>query len=58
MIDCELVKETYDEKKYERGERAGEFKKHDYVIGKNEVGSYPGDVENDVADLVDEINDI
>ena len=45
-------------KKYERGERAGEFKKHDYVTGKNEVGSYPGDVENDVADLVDEINDI
>ena len=49
-ITIELVKEvhailtggTYDETRYiERGERPGEFKKHDYVTGIEEVGSLP-----------------
>lgn len=57
-IHRELVKGTNDENRYERGKRVGEFKKHDYVAGKNEVGSYPDDVENYIADLVNEINDI
>ena len=53
-----LVKGTYDERRFERGERPGEFKKHDYVTGKNEVGSYPNEVEGDIRELVTEINEI
>jgi len=64
-VTIELVKHihgaltggTYDERRYvERGERPGEFKKHDYVTGIAEVGSLPEDVENDVSDLLVEIN--
>lgn len=57
-IHHELAKGTYDERRYERGERTGEFKKYDYIIGKNEVGSYPNEVEDDITDLVNEINEI
>lgn len=57
-IHLELVKGTYDERRYERGERPGQFKKHDYVTGKNEVGSYPDEVEEDIIELVKEINEI
>ena len=57
-IHHELVKGTYDERRFERGERPGEFKKHDYVTGKNEVGSYPNEVEGDIRELVTEINEI
>lgn len=57
-IHHELVKGTYDERRFKRGERPGEFKKHDYVTGKNEVGSYPNEVEGDIRELVTEINEI
>ncbi|WP_281518050.1 Fic family protein [Thomasclavelia cocleata] len=36
-------------------EKNGEFKKHDYITSKNEVGSYPDEVEDDITDLVSEI---
>ncbi|MDY0290097.1 MAG: Fic family protein [Sphaerochaeta sp.] len=63
-ISIELVKEThailtagtYDERRYiEKGERPGEFKKHDYVTGMLEVGSSPGEVAQDMASLVAEM---
>jgi Fic family protein len=53
-----LTEGTYDEKRYiEKGERAGEFKKHDYIVGINEVGSAAENVEADINDLIGEIND-
>lgn len=53
-----LCDNTLDERRYIiNGERPGEFKKHDYVVGKNEVGSTPGEVENDIAALVSEMNE-
>ena len=64
-VSIELVKEihkiltggTYDEKRYvERGERPGEFKKHDYITGIHEVGSPPDQVETDLIELFGEIN--
>ncbi len=64
-LSIELVKEihkiltngTYDERRYiENGERPGEFKKHDYVVGINEVGSFIEDVENDLKELIVEVN--
>ena len=64
-LSAELIKEihraltmgTYDERRYaERGERPGEYKKHDYVIGINEVGSAAEYVDADMASLIAEIN--
>ena len=52
-----LTAGTYDERRYvENGERPGEFKKHDYVTGINEVGSAPEDVEADLTELISEMN--
>ena len=54
-----LTEGTYDERRYiVNGERPGEFKRHDYVTGKNEVGSPPEDVESDLAELIEEVNAI
>jgi hypothetical protein len=49
---------TYDERRFvERGERPGAFKKHDYVTGREEVGSMPEDVPGDMDALLDEIKE-
>ena len=54
-----LTQGTYDERRYlELGERPGEFKKHDYVIGRTEVGSLPEEVEADLTDLLDELSQL
>jgi len=51
-----LTAGTYDEQRFvERGERPGAFKKHDYVTGRNEVGSMPENVPGDIAALLDEV---
>jgi len=56
-VHFELCKGTYDERRYlENGEKPGEFKKRDYVVGLNEVGSPAEDVEQDLQELIDEIN--
>lgn len=52
-----LTEGSYDERRYvDRGERPGEFKKHDYVTGLYGAGSSPDEVENDLADLIEEVN--
>lgn len=52
-----LCQGTIDERRYIiNGERAGEFKKHDYVVGINEVGSSPEDVISDLKHLIEEVN--
>jgi Fic family protein len=65
-LSVELVKEihqvlttgAYDESRYiENNERPGEFKKHDYVTGVNEVGSAAADVESDLTELIAEVNE-
>lgn len=57
-IHFELTKGTYDARRYiVNGERPGEFKHHDYVTGRHEVGSYPEDVEQDLQELISEIID-
>jgi Fic family protein len=64
-LSIELIKEvhkvlnggTYDERRYiTNEERPGEFKKHDYVIGINEVGSAVENVESDLTELIVEVN--
>ena len=54
-----LTEGTYDERRYiVNGERPGEFKKHDYVTGKNEVGSPPEEVAADLSELICEVNGV
>lgn len=54
-----LISDTYDERRYVvNEERPGEYKKHDYVTGKNEVGSLPVDVSKCMRNLLEEVNDI
>ena len=54
-----LTAGVYDERRYlVNGERPGEFKKHDYVTGKDEVGSPPENVETDLSELLEEVNTI
>jgi Fic family protein len=65
-LTIELIKEThatltqgtYDEHRYiQKGERPGEFKRHDYVTGREEVGSPVEYVEGDLRDLLDEMTE-
>ncbi len=52
-----LTKGTYDEKRFViNHERPGEYKKHDYIIGRNEVGSKVENVGEDMNELLDEIS--
>lgn len=53
-----LTSGTFDERRYlENGERPGEYKKHDYITGRNEVGSPAEDVAEDMAELLSEVNE-
>ena len=54
-----LTKGTYDEVRYNKNlECPGEFKKHDYVTGRNEVGSSGNNVNTDMQQLVEEIKSV
>jgi len=56
-IHATLTGGAYDERRYvEQGERPGEFKKRDYVVGLAEVGSLPEDVEDDLTELLAELD--
>ena len=55
-IHRELTKSTYDENRYAKGERPGEYKKGDYIVGKAEIGVDSKDVEREMNELIDEIN--
>lgn len=63
-IDEKLIKEihkilvngTYDEIRYVKGERPGEYKKGDYIVGVDEIGSDAKDVQKDINDLLNEVN--
>lgn len=50
---------TYDERRYiSNGERPGEYKKHDYVTGREEVGTSANEVAKEIENLVNEINSV
>lgn len=57
-IQMILTNGAYDERRYQIGERPGEYKHHDYVTGKNEVGASVEDVQEEVCELLDELTDI
>lgn len=57
-IQMILTNGTYDERRYQIGERPGEYKHHDYVTGKNEVGASVDDVQKEICELLDELEDV
>ena len=58
QMQLQLTHGTYDTRRYQLGERPGEYKKHDYVTGREEVGAAPEDVADEMAELLGELQDI
>ena len=52
-----LTQNTYDTRRWQLGERPGEYKKHDYVTGREEVGASPEDVCEEMSELLEEMKD-
>ena len=50
-----LTKNTYDTRRWQLGERPGEYKKHDYVTGREEIGASPEDVGEEINELLEDI---
>lgn len=57
-LQAKLTQNTYDDRRYRLGERPGEYKLHDYVTGKEEVGAAPDDVQYEMEELLSELADI
>lgn len=53
-----LTQNTYDTRRWQLGERPGEYKHHDFVTGKEEIGAAPEDVQEELAELLSELEDI
>lgn len=53
-----LTQNTYDTRRYQLGERPGEYKRHDYVTGKEEIGAAPEDVAMEMNELLAELQDV
>lgn len=49
-----LTQNTYDTRRYRLGERPGQYKLHDYVTGREEVGAPPEDVAEEMQELLEE----
>lgn len=57
-LQLQLTHGIYDTRRWQLGERPGEYKRHDYVTGKGEVGAAPEDVAEKLSELLEELNDI
>lgn len=53
-----LTQNTYDTRRYQLGERPGEYKLHDYVTGRLEIGAAPAEVPGEVSELLEEIQEV
>ena len=53
-----LTENTYDARRWQLGERPGQYKLHDYVTGKNEIGAAPEDVGDEMNELLSELSDV
>ena len=54
----QLTNNTYDTRRWQLGERPGEYKQHDFVTGRNEVGAAPEDVQEELTELLEELVDV
>lgn len=53
-----LTQNTYDSRRWRLGERPGEYKQHDYVTGKMEIGAAPEDVQEEISELLSELEEV
>lgn len=53
-----LPKNTYDARRWQLGERPGEYKRHDYVTGREEIGAAPEDVADEMRELLEDLLDV
>lgn len=53
-----LTQNTYDTRRWQLGERPGEYKHHDYVTGKMDIGAAPEDVAEEMNELLSELTGI
>lgn len=53
-----LTQNTYDARRWQLGERPGEYKLHDYVTGREEIGAAPEDVQEEMDELLAELQEI
>lgn len=53
-----LTKNTYDTRRWQLGECPGEYKRHDYVTGREEAGAAPEDVADEVRELLEELREV
>ena len=53
-----LTLNTYDERRWQRGERPGEYKKGDYVTGRNETGAAAEDVPDEMQELLEDLQQL
>ena len=53
-----LTKNTYDTHRYQQGERPGEYKQHDYIVGPDDVGAPVEDVAEEMAELLDDLQSV
>lgn len=53
-----LTQNTYDTRRWQLGERPGEYKRHDFVTGRYEIGAFPEDVPEEMAELLSEMTDV
>ncbi len=53
-----LTQNTYDSRRWQLGERPGEYRHHDYVTGREEVGASPEDVSEEMSELLEELADV
>lgn len=57
-LQFQLTQSTYDTRRWQLGERPGEYKRHDYVTGREEVGAAPEDVAEELSELLEELKSI
>lgn len=53
-----LTQNTYDTRRWQLRERPGEYKRHDYVTGREEIGAAPEDAADEVRELLEELRDV
>lgn len=53
-----LTQNTYDSRRWQLGDRPGEYKRHDFITGKEEIGAAPEDVPEEIAELLEEMSGI
>lgn len=56
-VQKKLMYGCYTQERYDKGERPGSYKKHEYVVG-DEIGVLPEDVLNEIEELCNEVNNL